>query len=105
MGEAIRKGALPEGAPTLDGLQASVEGAPRRRVLFCQMYAELHAYLGDTEGTLEGLHCASGAGLIDVFWMDRCPLFDPLRGDARFAAARMPVARRADEILDAYRAP
>ncbi|MFT3770866.1 MAG: protein kinase [Minicystis sp.] len=105
MGELLRNGRLPEAFPTLDDLTRKVEGGGRRRVLFCQMYAEMVAFAGDAAATLEALRCADDNGLIDRFWLERCPLLDPIRADPRFLAVHAAVKLRADEILAVYRAP
>jgi serine/threonine-protein kinase len=86
-----------------ESVQGSLEGNTRRIVLFHQIYAEIHAYAGDTARALDALRRAADGGLIDIFWVDRCPLFAPIRGDASFAASRAIVLHRAHEILDAYR--
>jgi hypothetical protein len=77
----------------------------RRRAFFAQLRAEAEAFIGDAEGALAALQLSADSDLIDVFWMDRCPLFDALRADAPFAAIRERVARRAQEILAALSAP
>ena len=50
-------------------------------------------HVGDA--ALEALKRASEADLIDIVWLDRCPLFDKLRHMPEFAAIRTPVKRRA----------
>jgi serine/threonine-protein kinase len=100
MGEVIRTRRLPDGVPTLAELDRIVEGSPRRKVLFFQMHAEIMASVGDAARALEGISAAESAGLVDVFWLDRCPLLATLREDARFAALHARVARRAAEALD-----
>ncbi len=44
---------------------------------------------------------AIDAGLIDILWMDNCPLLEPLRKDARFAPLRVEVAARAALVVAA----
>jgi serine/threonine-protein kinase len=105
MGEVRKTSRLPEGMPTLEELDRSVHGGLRRRVLFFQMAAEIAAYAGEAPQVLEALRLADEAGLIDLLWLERCPLFDPFRADPRFAAVHARVKARADEILAAYRAP
>jgi serine/threonine-protein kinase len=105
MGEVLRTSRRPEGMATVDDLRQATRGAPRRLALFLQMYAEILGFLGDPEETLEALRLVGEAGLIDVFWLERCPLFDAVRADARFTAVHDVVRRRAGAILAAYRAP
>ena len=92
--------------PSLAGLPSQAhtqEGGLRRRAFVLQLEAEAQAYIGDTEQAIAAIRRASDAGLIDVVWLDRCPLFEALRGSPDFPVLRAAVKRRADEILDAYR--
>jgi eukaryotic-like serine/threonine-protein kinase len=77
----------------------------RRLAFLRQMEAEAAAFLGDDERALSKLQESVEGGLFDLAWMDRCPLFDALRADPRFAVCRVPVAQRAEEILRAYQEP
>ena len=79
-------------------------GSLRRRTFFMQMEAETQAYLGDTERAFASVKRCADAGLIDLGWIDHCPLLEPLRVEPGFAAIRAMVKQRADEILQAYRA-
>ena len=69
--------------------------AARRRAFFFQIYAEVHAFRGDTRRCLEALESASQLGLFDVIWLDRCALFDELRGTVRFEVVRRATHERA----------
>jgi serine/threonine-protein kinase len=79
-------------------------GSLRRRTFFMQMEAETQAYLGDDETAFTCVKRCADAGLIDLGWVDQCPLLDPIRSDPRFPPIRAMVKQRADEILQAYRA-
>ena len=79
-------------------------GGLRRRTFFMQMEAETNAFLGHLEATFVSMKRCADAGLIDLGWMDHCPLLDVVRTDPRFPEVRAMVKRRADEILHAYRA-
>jgi len=63
---------------------------------------ELCAFAGDGARALDALEQASACELVDRLWLDRCPLFDALRGEPRFAAVAASVARRCAAILAAY---
>jgi serine/threonine-protein kinase len=76
-------------------------GSRRRRAYFLQIAAELHAFEGDTDGTLTVMHDAVDAGLVDINWVDRCPLLEPMRNHDRFTALRTIVASRAAQVLAA----
>ncbi|MBI4950524.1 MAG: hypothetical protein HY908_00680, partial [Myxococcales bacterium] len=80
------------------------EGSARRRAFFCQLEAEVTAYVGRPEVALAALGRAVDAGLIDLAWVDRCPLLADLRSSPSFAASRDVVARRAARIVAAARA-
>jgi serine/threonine protein kinase/tetratricopeptide (TPR) repeat protein len=77
--------------------------AGRLRALHLQRNTELFAYVGETDAAIESLERAVAADLIDVVWIDRCPLFDALRTDPRWKASRAVVHERATRILDAFR--
>src|SRR5262249_34397765 len=76
----------------------------RRRTFLLQIDVEASAYVGDVERVMNRFQQCAEAGLIDINWADRCPLFDQLRSDPRFASTRAIVKKRADEIIAAFRA-
>src|SRR5581483_6662214 len=73
----------------------------RHRSLMFQIVAEF-TMLGGAESealaAIEGL--AKLSTFIDLDWLDRCPLLDPVRDEARFAAARAAIAERVSQILE-----
>ncbi len=75
--------------------------AMRRPAFFQQLAAEVQAYAGRDDGALAAIEAADRLGLIDIAWLDRCPLFAGLRTSPRFVTARHRVAARAAEVLDA----
>jgi len=91
----------PEARAQMDALLQVTAGGMRRRAFMAQIKAELYAYVGDHETALASVAVAVDCALIDVLWMDRCPLLAPLAGDRRFAALRATVAARASEALAA----
>ncbi|MEP7123358.1 MAG: protein kinase [Byssovorax sp.] len=78
-------------------------GGLRRRTFFMQMEGETNAYLGRTEAAFSSVKRAIDAGLIDLGWLDGCPLLEEIRRDPHFPPLRAVVKQRADEILQAYR--
>ncbi|HVH98800.1 MAG TPA: protein kinase [Enhygromyxa sp.] len=86
------------------GLAADLEQAlaltehRRTRTLLHQLAAEQAAFHEDYEGALEWLRKATDIVLVDVDWLDYCPLFEPLREDPRFLALRAEVKRRGEPI-------
>jgi serine/threonine protein kinase/tetratricopeptide (TPR) repeat protein len=85
----------------LDAAAARGEPGSRRRTLFFQVNAEVYAYVFEIDQSLTSIAEAIKSGLIDLLWLDRCPVLEPVRKDARFAALRAPVAARAEQILAA----
>ncbi len=57
-------------------------------------YAEIHGYLHDADTALHALALALAEGLLDLAWLDLCPLLLPLHKDPRFVALRAVVAHR-----------
>ncbi|HTM19623.1 MAG TPA: hypothetical protein VL172_03920, partial [Kofleriaceae bacterium] len=76
------------------------EGGWRQRSFFRQLRAELAAAAGAHADALVGVEQAVEAGLIDLAWLDRCPLLAPLRDQPRFQTARAIVAARVAPIID-----
>jgi len=102
--EAVARG---RATPEFEALvrEAIANGSPRGRLFVRQLAAEVLAAVGEEERALATIAAAVDEGLLDVAWLDRCPLFDGLRADPRFAPLRATVRRRADEVLAAWRAP
>ncbi|HLU66066.1 MAG TPA: protein kinase [Kofleriaceae bacterium] len=63
-----------------------------------QVMVEGHAWRGERELALAHLSAAAGDALIDLEWMTRCPLLEPLRGESDYRAALEQVRRRAEAI-------
>jgi serine/threonine-protein kinase len=75
--------------------------AKRRPLFFRQLSAEVFAFIGKTDVALDAVESAADFGLIDITWVDRCPLLAPLRSSPRFLASRAKIADRARAALDA----
>jgi serine/threonine-protein kinase len=82
----------------LEGAARKAEPGSRRRILFYQLNAELLAYAFEIDGALASTAEAVNAGLIDILWMERCPVLDAVRKDARFEPLRAEVAARAERV-------
>lgn len=72
--------------------------AKRRAEFFGKIKVEFMAHLGEHGAALETLAAIDGAGSFDTTWFERCPLLDPLRGDARFQDYRRRAAERAARL-------
>jgi serine/threonine-protein kinase len=103
MVEVLRTGQWPAAIPTVAEVRALPDIGNRRRIMYYQMYAEMAGNLRDHALLLSVLRCAADDGLLDALWLDRCPLFVELRGDARFDAIHAEVMARAATVLDASR--
>jgi len=94
---------VPEDLVALADNLGKITGRVRRRPLFYrQLKAEVFAYAGDVERAIAAIDEATSLGLIDVVWLDRCPLFASLRNNARFVELRAQVAERAALVLEAF---
>jgi hypothetical protein len=96
----------------LSDIRASVttligDASPRSRVrrLFHQVGAEQAAICGHLEGALDFVREAVDAGLLDLAWMNRLSLLDPLRDDARFGELRHAVEERGARVREAWLGP
>jgi serine/threonine-protein kinase len=83
----------------------SSEGDPRSLAFMLQIEAEGRALLNDTGRAIDAIRRSIDAGLIDLAWLDRCPLFIGVWTDPRFTSLREQVAVRAKQIIEAYRTP
>jgi hypothetical protein len=85
----------------LDTAAESAEAGSRRRVLFFQIRAELLAYVFEVDSSLASIEEAVRSGLLDLMWMDCCPVLEAVRKDARFARLRQEVEARARPVIEA----
>lgn len=92
------------GSPSADAIADQLERLlgfahnPRFASLMCQLGAELAGYHGHDELAMRCIERAAGGVLVDLDWLDRCPLFAPLRERPEWAAARQLVQARAEAI-------
>ena len=97
---------LTRGGSTADPVFAAIDSLeegcnPRRFAFLEQLRAEMLARLGEHDGAVDAIERAEKAGLVDVSWLDRCPLLDPMRHGPRFQAVRAIVHARAQKALSA----
>jgi serine/threonine-protein kinase len=99
--EMVETGTLPAGTEATLLQWGRLVGRAKRRPMFLrQIAAEMLAYVGRDESALRMTVEADALGLIDVTWMDRCPLFASIRSSPEFVAVRDRVAARAREAMD-----
>jgi tetratricopeptide (TPR) repeat protein len=97
--EVVETGQLaPRFEALLLHLETTSERPARLRVLLGQIGAEFHAYLGNDDAALPHVENAVHAGLIDLSWLERCPLFTRLRELPRFSELSDGVRERAQAI-------
>ena len=80
---------------------AAADPRSRRQILFSQLNTEIFAYTFEVDHAMDALLTTVNAGLQDILWMDRCPLLEPLRKDARFLPLRGEVEARVRPVLAA----
>ncbi len=73
--------------------------SPRQSAFHAQIRIEVKLAAGAFETALTDLRHADANGLLDLLWLDRCPLFAVLRGSAELANIRESTAARVDRIL------
>lgn len=74
---------------------------PRRASFNAQLRAEMLSFFGFKVEALEALRSCDANGLIDIVWLDRCPLFDPFRSEPDFTTIQNRVALRAQRVTAA----
>ncbi|MBL9104769.1 MAG: protein kinase [Myxococcales bacterium] len=67
---------------------------PRFLAMAFQFATEIHAARGETKAALEWFLRATDGAMIDLEWIDRCPLLKDLRSLPGFAEGRRKVRRR-----------
>jgi serine/threonine-protein kinase len=78
-------------------LAVSIDGT-RYRLVIHQLGAEGFAAAGAYDDVFDAIEGAVDAGLLDLMWLEHCPLFDSIQSDPRFEQGRRRVAERVKEI-------
>ena len=73
---------------------------PRMRSFLCQIAAEVCGFHGEIEVGLGFIEQAVETVLVDLYWLERCPLFEGLRGREEFQACRVTTRARAELIWE-----
>jgi len=103
--DALESGMVdPEVGRKLLGAFGGTERPLRNQVLGLQILAEIALVLDQQALALETLRLAEERGLMDIFILDHCPLFDSITDTAGLRAIRDRVATRASRVLHAFRA-
>jgi serine/threonine-protein kinase len=77
----------------------------RARRFYTQMMAEQAAIAGHREAVIDFIEAAVADGLLDIAWMRRLRLFDPIRANPRFEGLTQRVRERAERVVVAWRGP
>jgi serine/threonine-protein kinase len=81
-----------------EGVEAT---AGRLHTVRLQYKAEAMLFLGEPDRALAAIGQAATQGMVDLLWLERCPLVTPLRGNPDLERARRIVADRADAVARA----
>ncbi len=87
-----------------DALTSGVgaSGVSARRYCFAmQLKAEVAGFAGRPELAHEAIEFADKRSLIDLLWLDHCPLLSDVRADPRYVPLRERVAERVNAAYDA----
>jgi serine/threonine-protein kinase len=99
--EIARTKVLPPEAFALEKEERT--GGVRRHTFVLQLDAELLGFIGKHDEALDHVARAVKVGLIDVLWLERCPLLSEVRAMPGYGALHEEVKRRTDAIVEAYR--
>ncbi len=73
---------------------------PRVAAFHAQLRTEVHLACGDDEEAMKALGDADANGLLDLMWLDHCPLLAALRGRPDLEPIRRSTALRASRVSD-----
>jgi serine/threonine-protein kinase len=82
---------------------SGVDRPVRAQLMGLQLLTEIATIFGQPQPALDALDEAARRGLMDIVWLDQCPLFADASLDPAFQAIRGQVAARAARVLDAFR--
>jgi serine/threonine-protein kinase len=75
----------------------------RQHMLRLQIFCEIGALLGQLDYSIEALTRGVDLGLMDVAWMDKCPLLEKIVERPGYAKLRRRIGERAARVLAAFR--
>jgi serine/threonine-protein kinase len=93
---------LPQEDPEYRTL-VELAGSQRRRSFFSQLAAECAGYINRPEAGLQSVREGLDYGLLDLAWLDHCPVLAPIRALPDYPEVRARLAARAQAILDAFK--
>jgi serine/threonine-protein kinase len=98
--DVARSGTMDAQTFALMDLLLPVEKAlsPRRAAYNAQIKTEVKLAAGATASALADLRVSDSHGLLDLLWLDRCPLLDAVRSTPEFVFVRDGTAARVDRV-------
>jgi len=99
--DLIVNGNSPQGTPQYLSLAQHARSSRRRSSFVAQIDAEIAAFEGREADALEAIVRATGSGLTDLAWLERCPLFSSLREAPVMMAARRDAGAVAARVREA----
>jgi serine/threonine-protein kinase len=89
----------------MEALMTRASSQKRARRFFFQLMTEQLMLYAHHDAALDAIESAVNEGLIDLSWMRRLRLLDPVRENPRFTAALAVVRSRAERVVAAWRGP
>lgn len=80
-------------------LPVTLAFSPRRLTYHAQIRTEVKLASGAIAAAMSDLRSADTNGLLDILWLDRCPLFDSVRSFPEFRLIRESTGARAARIV------
>ena len=75
--------------------------SPRGRLFGLQLRVEYHCFTSQLAEALQALRQLTRLALVDIQWLDHCPILAPLRHAPDFPVLRAPVAELARQVQEA----
>jgi hypothetical protein len=87
-----------------DALNRVPDITVRQQLLSAQLIIEAQLIVAQLDGALDTLEAAAQLGLMDITWLDGCPLIHSLSTSPRFTVVRDQIAARAASVRTAFHA-
>lgn len=93
-----------EAGPTEAAFETFFAGVDsgRLRNIFGQMLAESHCMRGEIDRAFAQIDALAEAGMADIDWLERCPVLEPVRAHAGYAARHSVIDAHAAKIRTPY---
>jgi eukaryotic-like serine/threonine-protein kinase len=99
LGVTVRGGMTAEDRDLLARAFPTGSDASQRRAAFnAQIRAEVHLVAGEVAQAVEIVYDADANGLVDVVWLEHCPLLEGIRDTSELRSVRRSTALRAERV-------